>query len=112
MSRKESGKNESDETLASVPSPAEEQEGAEKDPSRKEKADSAEKKEELSGAFLVGVQDRDTPDSAVKEYVSELSELVKTLGIPVKGTLTAPLHAIHPKFYIGSGKLEEIRDKA
>ncbi|MBO4304996.1 MAG: GTPase HflX [Lentisphaeria bacterium] len=96
MSRKESGKNENDETLSAGTSPAQ----------------PPEEKEELSGAFLVGVQDRDTPDSAVKEYISELSELVRTLGVLVKGTLTAPLHAIHPKFYIGSGKLEEIRDKA
>ena len=72
----------------------------------------ADAKEDHSGAFLVGVQDHDTPESAVKEYIAELSELVKTLGIEVKGSLTAPLHTINPKFYIGSGKLEEIRSMA
>ena len=71
-----------------------------------------EKKDEFSGAFLVGIQDHDTPESAVKEYVEELSELVKTLGVEVKGSLVAPLHAINPKFYIGSGKLEEIKSQA
>ena len=70
------------------------------------------RKEETSGAFLVGIQDHDTPDSAVKEYVEELSELVKTLGIEVKGSLIAPLHTVNPKFYIGSGKLEEIKSQA
>jgi GTP-binding protein HflX len=69
-------------------------------------------KEDFSGAFLVGIQDHETPESAVKEYIAELAELVKTLGIEVKGFITAPLHTVNPKFYIGSGKLEEIKSQA
>lgn len=53
--------------------------------------ESDDSKEDFSGAFLVGIQDHDTPESAVKEYIAELTELVKTLGIEVKGSITAPL---------------------
>ena len=82
------------------------------DSCRKTTEDAGETKEDFSGAFLVGIQDHETPESAVKEYIAELAELVKTLGIEVKGSITAPLHTVNPKFYIGSGKLEEIKSQA
>ncbi len=82
------------------------------DSCRKTTEEAGETKEDFSGAFLVGIQDHETPESAVKEYIAELAELVKTLGIEVKGSITAPLHTVNPKFYIGSGKLEEIKSQA
>lgn len=63
-------------------------------------------------AFLVGIADQADGISAAKEYLSELHELVDTLGIPVCGETVAPVRQIHPKYYVGSGKLEEIRDMA
>ena len=63
-------------------------------------------------AFLVGIAGQNDGMSAAKEYLEELHELVDTLGIPVCGEVVAPIRQIHPKFYVGSGKLEEIRDMA
>lgn len=63
-------------------------------------------------AFLVGISDQEEGLSAAREYLEELRELVATLGIPVCGELVAPVRQVHPKFYVGSGKLEEIRTQA
>lgn len=63
-------------------------------------------------AFLVGIADQDDSTVAVREYLDELRELVSTLGVPVCGEMIAPVRQIHPKFYVGSGKLEEILEQA
>lgn len=63
---------------------------------------------EMEQAFLVGIQTPEEGSTAAGEYLEELHELVRTLGIPVTGSLVAPVRQIHPKFYVGSGKLEEI----
>ncbi len=63
-------------------------------------------------AYLVGVMEQHSSPAAAQEYLEELRELVNTLGIPVCGEMTAPIRQINPKFYIGSGKLEEIRQDA
>ena len=62
-------------------------------------------------AFLVGIAEQNDNGSA-REYLAELRELVTTLGIPVCGEMIAPVRQIHPKYYVGSGKLEEIREQA
>ncbi|MBQ9337151.1 MAG: GTPase HflX [Lentisphaeria bacterium] len=62
-------------------------------------------------AFLVGIAEQNDNGSA-REYLAELRELVGTLGIPVCGEMIAPVRQIHPKYYVGSGKLEEIREQA
>ena len=63
-------------------------------------------------AFLVGISDPNEGAAAAREFLEELRELVTTLGIPVVGETVAPVRQIHPKYYIGSGKLETIREQA
>ncbi len=63
-------------------------------------------------AYLVGVLEQHSSFAAAREYLEELRELVNTLGLPVCGEMVAPLRKINPKFYVGSGKLEEIRQNA
>lgn len=60
-------------------------------------------------AVLVGVALQDQPVSQVKEYLDELAFLAETAGaIPVK-TFIQRLESPNSRTYIGSGKLEEIR---
>ncbi len=63
-------------------------------------------------AFLVGISDQNEGMAATREYLEELRELAATLGIPVCGETIAAVRQIHPKYYVGSGKLEEIREQA
>ena len=63
-------------------------------------------------AFLVGIADQNEVPAAAREYLDELRELAATLGIPVCGEMIAQVRQVHPKYYVGSGKLEEIRAQA
>jgi len=63
-------------------------------------------------AFLVGISDQNEGMAAAREYLEELRELASTLGVPVCGETIAQVRQIHPKYYVGSGKLEEIREQA
>lgn len=64
-------------------------------------------KEEQERVILVGVQTREGDDT--KESLDELEELVKTAGAETVGVVLQSREAIHPGYYVGSGKLEEIR---
>lgn len=63
-------------------------------------------------AFLVGIADPNDTSASPREYLDELRELTETLGVPVCGEIIAPVRQIHPKYYVGSGKLEEICSQA
>ena len=63
-------------------------------------------------AFLVGIADPNDTTATPREYLDELRELTETLGVPVCGEIIAPVRQIHPKYYVGSGKLEEICGQA
>jgi GTPase len=59
-------------------------------------------------AVLVGTLSQYQGEREVKEYLDELSFLIETAGgIPVK-SFVQKIDAIHPKTYIGTGKLAEI----
>ena len=58
--------------------------------------------------ILVGVSLRDDDDT--EDSLAELGELAATAGAEVVGTVIQQLDQIHPGTYVGSGKLEEIRD--
>ncbi len=61
-------------------------------------------------AILVGLITRDTDKFKANEYLDELSFLVETAGgIPVFRFVQA-IDTPHPKTFVGTGKLEEIRD--
>ena len=64
-------------------------------------------KEEQEKVILVGVQTRENDDT--EDSLEELKELVKTAGAEVLGTVIQARETIHPGYYVGTGKLEEIR---
>lgn len=60
-------------------------------------------------ALLIGVH------TQVSEYdfestMSELEALSETCGLEVKATLTQNLNDIHPRHYMGKGKIQEVQD--
>lgn len=63
-------------------------------------------------AFLVGVETHE-PDALweVGESLIELAELSRTAGLEVVGEMSQVRERPHTKFYVGSGKLEELRDQ-
>lgn len=65
---------------------------------------------EAERAVLVGVINQYQDEKEVSEYLDELAFLTETAGaIPVK-FFTQKLEAPNPRTFIGSGKLEEIRE--
>lgn len=64
--------------------------------------------ETVERVILVGVCLREGDDT--EDSLEELAELAKTAGAEVVGTVIQNLDQIHPGTYVGSGKLEEIRD--
>ena len=44
------------------------------------------------------------------EHLEELGRLTDTAGADVVGTLQQRLDSPHPKYYIGEGKVNELRD--
>ncbi len=61
-------------------------------------------------AVLIGVSSKDQPPSQVDDYLEELAFLVDTAGaIPLKRFIQR-LEIPNARTYIGSGKLDEIRD--
>lgn len=57
--------------------------------------------------ILVGVSFQDGDDT--EDSLLELAELVKTAGAAVVGTAVQNRDSIHPGTYVGTGKLQEIR---
>lgn len=58
--------------------------------------------------ILVGVSEQDGDDA--EDSLAELSELVKTAGASVAGTLIQKRELIHPGTYVGTGKVAEIAE--
>lgn len=58
--------------------------------------------------ILVGISERDGDDA--KDSLLELADLAKTAGAEVVGSVIQKLDHMHPGTYVGSGKLEEIKD--
>jgi len=66
----------------------------------------------LESAFIVGLREPDLTREESVEHLAELKSLVQTLGIPVSGKITVELRKPTPKFLMGAGKAEEIKDMA
>lgn len=66
--------------------------------------ENSEAKERL---ILVGVSEQDGDDT--EDSLDELSELVKTAGAISVGRVIQSRQSIHPGYYVGTGKVEEIR---
>lgn len=67
---------------------------------------------QLERAFLVGADLHGTrPLLPLQDSLDELALLADTAGMEVVGQATQHLHRIDPNTFIGSGKVEEIRDQ-
>lgn len=66
--------------------------------------------EERDRCVLVGVQTPYVSDENLKEYFDELAFLVETLDAIAVKTFSQRLQMIDSRTYVGTGKLEEIRD--
>lgn len=66
--------------------------------------------EERDRCVLVGVQTPYVSDENLKEYFDELAFLVETLDAIAVKTFSQRLQMIDSKTYVGTGKLEEIRE--
>jgi len=61
-------------------------------------------------AVLVGVINRQQSDEMAGEYLEELAFLAETAGAELKAVFTQRLEVPHPKTFIGSGKLAEVKE--
>ena len=59
-------------------------------------------------AFLAGCYEAQEDAGSVREYLAELAELVDSLGTDVCGQMEIRIREHNPRFYIGSGKAEEL----
>ena len=62
----------------------------------------------ITKAFLVGVKEPAISANIAFEHFFELEELVDTMGLTVAGKCMVNLRSIDIRYYIGSGKTEEI----
>lgn len=62
--------------------------------------------------FLVGVQTEEDTPSHFREYMQELYQLAQTAGVKVMDTIVQRLAKPKTATYIGSGKLQQIKNKA
>ncbi len=67
-----------------------------------------ENREVKERVLLVAVREQDADDT--EESLAELAELARTAGAEVVGTVIQNLARPHPSTYVGSGKVEEIKD--
>lgn len=61
-------------------------------------------------AVLVGVITQDQSQEMANEYLAELAFLAETAGAETRAVFTQRLDVTHPKTFIGSGKLAEVKD--
>jgi GTPase len=61
---------------------------------------------------LVGAPLKSLPQELADEHLEELGRLADTAGVQVVGTLAQRLDSPHPKFFIGEGKVAELKELA
>ena len=66
----------------------------------------------VTSAFLVGIKDSSIGVDEANEHLSELGELVDTMGLIITGKCMVNLRSLNMRYYIGSGKAEEITMQA
>ena len=66
-------------------------------------------KKETEYAVIVGVISQDQTEDQVKEYLDELEFLALTAGAVTKKRFTQKLQTPDRRYFVGSGKIEEIR---
>jgi GTP-binding protein HflX len=63
-------------------------------------------------AILVGAPIKDVPAGEVEEHLEELTRLTDTAGAEVLGAVVQRLDRPHPKFFIGEGKVAQVKEMA
>lgn len=63
-----------------------------------------------SKAILIGTYHREQSEAKSKEYLNELSFLTETAQIEVDNVFLIPIKRFNPKYFIGIGKLKEIKE--
>ncbi len=61
-------------------------------------------------AVLVGAPPRSLPVDVAREHLEELARLTDTAGALVQATMIQRVEAPHPRFYIGEGKVTELKE--
>lgn len=64
---------------------------------------------EVQKAVLIGVQTQKQTSEQTKEYLDELAFLTRTAGAEPVKIFQQNLEKPHPKFFVGTGKLKEIK---
>ncbi len=67
-----------------------------------------EKPKMVERAYLVGVQQPADGEDTIRQLLTELAELVNTLGIAVIGSTVARIREPAPRLFLGSGKAADI----
>ena len=76
------------------------------------RTDEPQEKKPKSGAYLVGVTEQGESPLEAREHLDELRELVRTLGFEIVGETMTAIRVPNAKFYLGSGKAEEVCNAA
>ena len=66
-------------------------------------------KEENEKTVLVGLTTREQNEAKTAEYLDELAFLAETAGAEPMARFTQKIEYPNPRTYVGTGKLEEIR---
>ncbi len=74
--------------------------------------DIKDKPKQAEKAFLVGVYAQVAQKADSESLLGELDSLVDTLEIPVVGRLLVRVPSLNARYYVGSGKAEEICERA
>jgi GTPase len=64
----------------------------------------------IERALLVGAPSKRLGSEAADEHLEELARLADTAGAEIVGSLVQRLDSPHPRFYVGEGKAEELRE--
>jgi GTP-binding protein HflX len=62
-------------------------------------------------AILVSAPPKLISNTEAEEHLSELAQLADTAGAEVVGSVRQRLDSPHPKYYVGEGKLAELKDR-
>ncbi|HUF13610.1 MAG TPA: GTPase HflX [Longimicrobiales bacterium] len=73
---------------------------------------SHETKEARERAILIGAPLKQVPDREVEEHLEELTRLTDTAGVEVLGALVQRLDSPNPKYFIGEGKVKQVKEMA
>jgi GTP-binding protein HflX len=68
--------------------------------------------ERAKRVFLIGLRDQKTSPEEADSFARELAGLARTLGLDIAVQETVPIREKQPKFGLGSGKAQELAEKA